>query len=68
VAEGRGGVIKRFHNEATFRTIKVGNVRTYSMLTAKFLPFNARVFQESPGQGLYRSEVSAKLSTTLNRW
>ena len=45
----------KFDNDATFRTIKVGNIRTYSVLSAKFLPFKAGIFQGSPEQGLCRS-------------
>ena len=45
----------KFDNYATFRTIIIGNIRTYSVLSAKFLPFKAGVFQGSPEQGLCRS-------------
>jgi hypothetical protein len=37
-----------FDNDATFRTIKVDNVRTYAVLTAESLPLELRLSKTSP--------------------
>jgi hypothetical protein len=42
----------KFDNDATFRTIKVGNKRTYSMLSSELLSVQFRAFQISPQQSL----------------
>jgi len=41
------GAIK-FDNDATFRTIKVDNIRTYAVLTAKLLPVELAFSETGP--------------------
>jgi hypothetical protein len=44
---GMEGTIK-FDNDATFRTIKVDNIRTYAVLPAKLLSVKSAVSEASP--------------------
>jgi hypothetical protein len=54
-----------FDNDATFRTIKVGNIRTYSVLPAKLLSLQFRVAEVPPEESLSRSKVFAEIATAI---
>jgi hypothetical protein len=55
----------KFDNDATFRTIKVGNIRTYSVLPAKLLSLQFRVAEVPPEESLSRSKVFAEIATAI---
>jgi len=56
------GAIK-FDNDATFRTIKVDNVRTYAVLPAEFPPIQLGLLQILPEECFCRCEITAKIGT-----
>jgi hypothetical protein len=53
----------KFDNDATFRTIKVDNVRTYARLPAKLLSVELAVFEMLPEHSFRCSSVVSKLFT-----
>ena len=58
----------KFDNDATFRTIKVRNVRTYSVLASELLSVELRVLQTLPKESLRRRKVMTKFKATMSEF
>jgi len=55
------------NNDAEFRTIKVGNVRTYAVLAPKLLSVDLRLSQASPQEGFGSRGVTAKFPASFGK-
>ena len=60
------GAIK-FDNDATFRTIKVDNIRTYAVLSAELLAVELGFSENRPEKSLCACRVAAKFSAAVGQ-